>query len=139
MIDDTLEGLQGDIEDKVNNIAKLLIDLEGEEEAIKNEEERLCNRRTAIKVRRESIKKYLENELLKMNLNKVKTVLFTVTIQDNKPSVIADQYNEELKKYPDVWIKHEPTLDKNKIYTLLKVGGTLPGCELNQTKSIRIK
>lgn len=139
MIKDTLEGLKGEIEDKVDGIVKLLIKIEGEEKTIKTEEERLCARRTALKNRRESIKDYLENELVKANLDKVKTVLFTVTIQSNKPSVITDEQNEDLKRYPNLWVKHDPTVDKVKVYELLRNGVIIPGCELRQTKSIRIR
>lgn len=142
VIRDTLEGLEGELQDKVENIIKLMRSIEADEEGLKKEEERLHNRRIALHVRRENIKSYLESELLRNNIDKVKTNIASVWMQNNKPSVIVTDENcEELKKpeYKDVWIKHPDTLDKTKLYELLKQGYTIPGVSLHTNKSIRIR
>lgn len=141
-IRDTLEGLEGELQDKVDNIVKLMRGIEADEAGLKKEEERLYNRRVALQVRREHIKNYLETELLKNKIDKVKTSIASVWMQSNRPSVIiADENSEELKKpeYKDIWVKHPDTLDKNKIYELVKGGKTIPGVTLNTTRSIRIR
>jgi hypothetical protein len=116
--------------------------IEADEEGLKKEEERLHNRRIALQIRREHIKKYLENELSRNNIDKVKTSIASVWMQNNRPSVLVeDENSEELKKpeYKDIWVKHPDTLDKNKIYELVKGGKTIPGVTLNATRSIRIR
>jgi hypothetical protein len=140
-IKDTLEGLQGELEEKVDNIVKLMRSIEADEKALKAEEERLYNRRVALQIRRESIKTYLEGELLKNKIDKVKTAISTTWIQNNKPSVVIDETAPELKnpEYKDIWVSHPDTLDKTKVYELLKAGKVIPTAELKPSKSIRIR
>ena len=64
VLQDTMEGIEGEITDKAESIAKLMKSIEADENGIKAEEERLYARRTALKNRRESIKAYLESQLI---------------------------------------------------------------------------
>lgn len=136
LLQDTLEGLEGDIESKVEGTIKLIKSIEADEAGIKVEEERLYNRRKALENRRESIKKYLEGNLLAMGIDKVKTPLFTATIQNNPPSVKI--VNEHLinSMYFNI---PAPVIDKKLILLELKAGLTVEGVELQQTKSLRIR
>jgi hypothetical protein len=136
---DSLEGIKGEMLDKVENTVILMKSIEADEATIKKEEERLYNRRLALQNRRESIKKYLEETLIQSNISKVKTALFSVSIQANKKTVVVDESNEQLKEYRDVWVQHPDTIDKIKLYELLKSGKEISGAELKESKSLRIR
>jgi hypothetical protein len=136
---DTLESIECVIEEKVENIAKLINSISADENALKAEEERIHNRRMTIVNRKAAIKKYLQEQLERAKINKVKTSLFTVYTQNNRPSVVADENDERLKKYPEIWTKREDTLNKAKIYELLKEGKEIEGVSLSTTKSLRIR
>lgn len=135
-IQDTLEGIEGMITDKAENIAKLIKSIEADEQAIKAEEERLYNRRKALENRRLSIKSYLESQLIGANIDKIKGTMFTITIQNNPPSVqIADDAIVPEKYY----IPQPPKLDKKALLEDLKAGAIIEGISLQQTKGVRIR
>ena len=137
---DTLEGLEGEINDKVENMCKLMRSIEADEIALKAEEKRLAAKRMTLEDRRESIKDYMEKELIKVKIDKVKTPIFSVGFQNNKPSVEVDETKlEELKSEKEIWVQHPDTLDKNKCYELLKAGRVFDGLTLKTTRSIRIR
>ena len=87
----TLDNIQEDFEDKVENIGKFVLELKGTAEAIKVEEERLSKRQQAIVNNSEWLKNYLLAEMLATKILKVKRDVITVSVVDNPPSVeIAD-------------------------------------------------
>jgi replicative superfamily II helicase len=133
---DTLESLQDAIEDKVENIAKLIKNLEADAKIIKEEEQRLADRRRSIESKVARLKEYLQEQLEVAGLQKVKRATITVAIQNNPPSVeIADE-----KLIPsEFMIPQNPKIDKQAILERLKNGEMVPGCSLKQTKGVRIR
>lgn len=133
---DTLEALQGEIEEKAENIAKLIKNLEADAKIIKEEEQRLAERRRAIEAKVERLKAYLQEQLEVAGLQKVKRPTITVAIQANPPSVeIAD---EKLIS-SEFMIPQPAKIDKKAILERLKNGEIIPGCSLKQTKGVRIR
>lgn len=133
---DTLDSIVGEAEQKVENIVKWIRNLKGENTAIKEEETRLKNKRIANENKIKSLSLYLEDFLKNSGLTRIKTELFTITLQNNPPSV--DVYDATLipVKY---LIEQSPVVDKTMIKELLKQGEEIPGAELQQTKGLRIR
>ena len=136
VLQDTMEGIEGEITDKAESIAKLMKSIEADENGIKAEEERLYARRTALKNRRESIKAYLESQLIGAGIDKVKGTMFTVSIQNNPPSVNIQNDATVPDKY---YVPQPPKLDKKSLLDDLKSGAVYEGIELQQTKSLRVR
>ena len=139
---DTLESIEGDITDKAEDMAKLMKTIESDEVAIKAEEERLYNRRKALENRRESIKAYLEQQLISVGIEKVKGVVFTVSIQNNAPSLRIT--NEQVLKdwaygRKAYWTYKEPEISRKALLDDIKAGAEIPGAEIQQTKSLRVR
>lgn len=133
---DTLESLQDAIEEKAENIAKLVKNLESDAKIIKEEEQRLAERRHAIEAKIERLKTYLQEQLETAGIEKVKRPTITVAIQANPPSV--DVIDE--KAIPnDFLIPQAPKVDKRSILERLKKGEAIPGVTLKQTKGVRIR
>lgn len=135
-IQDTLEGIEGMIADKAESIAKLIKSIEADEQAIKAEEKRLYDRRKALENRRNSIKEYLETQLISAGIDKVKGTLFTISIQNNPPSVNIQDDATVPEKY---YIPQPPKLDKRALLDDLKAGAVYEGIEMIQTKGVRIR
>jgi superfamily II RNA helicase len=135
-IQDTLEGIEGMIADKAESIAKLIKSIEADEQAIKAEEDRLKARREALKNRRESIKEYLQNQLISAGIDKLKGTMFTVSIQNNPPSVQIAEGAKVPEKY---LIPQEAKVDKRALLDDLKAGAVYEGIEMIQTKGVRIR
>lgn len=142
MIQDTLESIEGDISYKIESLVKLMKTIQADEDAIKAEEERLYKRRDALKNRREGIKTYIESNMSVMGLDKLKTALFTVSMQNNAPSVkIINELelNEWAKGRAFYWITKPPELSKKALLEDMKSGVNIPGAEIQQTKSLRVR
>ena len=133
---DTLESIETAIEDKLNNIGKVLKNLEGEVAAYKTEEKRLADKRKVIENNIKNLKKYAEEAMITVGERNVKTPLFTFRIQKNAPSVHVLDEKLIPKNY---YVPVDPRLDKKSIMEMLKNNESIPGVELKQTESIRIQ
>jgi uncharacterized protein YlxW (UPF0749 family) len=132
---DTLESIEEEINDKAENIAKLIKNLNADVDALKTEEKRLADRRKSLENKVTHLKEYLQNQLEVAGLDKVKRPTLTVSIQNNPPSVkVLDE-----KLLSDYMIPQDPKLDKKAILTALKEGIEVSGAELQQTRGVRIQ
>lgn len=118
-IEDTLESLDFEIEDKAENYAKLIRNMEGGIEAIKHEEERLALKRRNLTNSIDRLKQNLMDSMNATGKRKIKTDLFQISIQKNGGAdpVIVDVPTDNLP-IELVIIKEEP--DKKAIAALLK-------------------
>lgn len=133
---DTLDSIIGEAEPKAENIVKWIRNLKGDNTAIKEEETRLKNKRIANENKIKSLGLYLEDFLKTSGLTRIKTELFTISLQNNPPSV--EIYDATLIP-PKYLIEQLPVVDKQVIKELLKQGEEIPGATLKQTKGLRIR
>jgi predicted nuclease with TOPRIM domain len=133
---DTLLSLEDAIEEKTENTAKLIKCLEADSKAIKEEEQRLADRRKALENRVADLKKYLFEQLEFAGLDKVKRPTITVSIQLNNPSV---EVLDESIIPSDYMIPQPASIDKKSILQALKDGAVIDGCQLKRTRGLRIK
>lgn len=133
---DTIEGLEGEIEDKADGYAKVMTQLKADAAALKAEEERLHARRSAIENNVQRMKDRLQQMMELTGKTKIKTTLFSYGIQANPPSVIIDDETKIPKKY---WIPQDPKLDKAAIKEMLTNGITCEYAHLSQGRSLRIR
>lgn len=133
---DTLAMLEDDIQTKAENTAKLYKQMLLEAAAVKAEEERLAKKRTSKEGAAKRLKEYLEFELEKSGMRKLKTELFSFNIQNNAPSVKIT--NEAAVPF-EYKTPQPDKIEKKLILEALKAGQTVPGAELFQGASLRIR
>jgi restriction endonuclease S subunit len=134
---DTLDAIEDAIEEKADNISRIMNELQATEEAIKAEVERLVGRSAIIKKQRESLKRYLQSAMESVGKDKFKTSFYSYTIKNNPPSVqIVD---ESLIPAEYIREKVERSPDKKAIAELLKANQEVAGCVLQQSKTLVIK
>lgn len=137
VLEDTLQSLEGAIEVKAENMAKFVLMLNADADAIDSEIKRLQARKAARLNRAERIKAYLKNQLEFIGKDKVQTPLMTVAIRKNPPSLVIDDVaaipTEYLTMIP---ARFEPT--KELIKESLKAGNEVPGAHLEQGTHLRI-
>ncbi|XZI43558.1 siphovirus Gp157 family protein (plasmid) [Clostridium perfringens] len=135
LIQNALKECQGDIEEKVDNIVKLIRNTESDIEGYKAEEKRLNARRKSLENTVTSLKNYLDSNLKALNLREVKTKLFSCKYQKSKASVeVLDQ-----EVIPREFIVTEEKVDKKKLYEALKAGQEVEGASLKEHESLRIR
>ena len=136
VLSDTLEALNGEIEEKADEYAKVIAELNAKAKTIKQEEDRLMDRRKAIENNARSIKKRLEQSMIAMNKKKIKTDLFSFNIQKNPPSLVIDKIDD----IPQEFLIPQPDkVDNDAIRTALKSGAKYNWCHLAQSESLRIR
>ena len=133
---DTLQSIDGAIEDKAENLAKVIKEMEATITTIANEVNRLQSKKQGVANRVSNLKTYLQGEMEKVNKTKIKGELFTVNIQNNPPSLLVNRTDNIPK---DFFIEQEPTLDKKALKEAVKNGEVIEGVALAQTRSLRIR
>ncbi|MEK4305885.1 siphovirus Gp157 family protein [Oceanobacillus sp. FSL K6-0251] len=135
-LQDTLDSINLAIEDKLENIGKVIRNLDGEIEMLKNEETRLADKRKALETNKKRLKMYVEEQLTLTGKDKVKAGLFSFSMQNNPPSVnILDE-----EGIPEIYqVEQKPKIDKKLLLSDLKNGNKINGAELKQGRSLRIR
>lgn len=136
VMQDTLDSIEDAIENKAENIAKLIRNLESDVTAYKEEEDRLKTKSQATENKVKWLKTYLEDNMKLIGKTKFKSGMFNFSIQKNPASVnITDE-----KIIPEEFlIQQPPKVDKTSLKEILKRGIEVPGAELKQTEGLRIR
>lgn len=134
-IEDTLEGIEYEIEEKAESYARVIRSLEEDANGLGNEIKRLTDKKNTINNNIRSMKKNLENHGGNRQ-RKFKTKLFSFRIQANPPSAKI----EDEAKLPEAYlIQQPPKIDKKSLLKDLKNGKEVEGAKLVQTESLRIQ
>ena len=133
---DTLEALTDAIEDKAENTAKVIKQLEANADMVANEIKRLSERKTTAENNAKQLKVYLQERLEKCGKSKIKGEIFTVAIQNNPQSV---EVLDESKIPAAYFIPQAPKLDRKELLAHLKAGEEIAGVAIKQTQSLRIR
>lgn len=127
-----LDATEADFHKKLENIGKLMLNLDAEIAGFKNEEKRLAISRQVKENLKEKLKAYVKEAMEETKNTKVKLDTFTFCIQKNPPSlnIVARE------KIPgEYFIELEPKLDSQNLLSDLKAGVSIPGAELENAKT----
>lgn len=127
-----------EIESKAQNIAYIIRGMESDTVAIKEEEKRLADRRKAIENRIKWLKDNIKEHMQLTNIDKIKTATVTIALQNNPPAVNITDQEQIPAKYLTV-IPEQYVADKKAIASAIKAGEGVPGAELTQGQSLRIR
>lgn len=133
---DTLDSIEEVFDDKVENIAKAIKEIEGQAEMIKAEKDRLAKREQTMRNNAKSMKRYMQDQMEAVGKRKVQGKLLTVAIQRNASSIRIESEENIPKEY---YVPQPDKLDKTHLKQELKQGVEIPGVELVQTESVRIR
>lgn len=130
---DTMEGIEGEFQEKGKAIAMVTLNIDGDLEAIQSQIDRLTERKRIITNRKESLKEYLRTNMEASGITKITHPLFTITCGKGKPTVVID----DEKAIPDEFINVKVTSapDKAMIAKAIKEGNEVPGAHSEIGKS----
>lgn len=139
IIRDAIVNNNEEIALKLENYAKFIKNTESDIAGLKAEELRLKDKRKALENTIDRMKKAMQDALILSGNNKVKSPLFTFSMQKNPPSVVMDE--QYIENIPEKYIIHpEPTIDRKALLDDLKSGVDLDGiAHIEQTESMRIR
>ncbi len=132
-IQDTLDGMQLEFNDKASSIVSLAESLQGDVSALDVEIKRLQARKKAITNNQDRLKEYLRHNMELSGITKIKSPLFSITL--GKATVTADVVDVDF--LPDEFVNTEVVIkaDKKAILKALKDGQEIPGAVLSTGKS----
>jgi hypothetical protein len=133
---DTLESLEFELEDKADNIACLIKSLEAESDAINAEADKLITRAKTKQVKADRLKEYLFNTFKVLGKDRIETARNVLQVKKNPPSVVLDDgfYHEDYVEYIET-----AKIDKNKLKEALKAGQAIDGARLETKERLVIK
>lgn len=133
---DTLDSINDAVEQKVENTAFVVKQLEANISVIDDEIKRLQAMKGTQTNNIKSLKLYLQESMEKVGLDKVQGKLIKIAIQNNPQSVEVLNENVIPKNY---FVEQKPKLDKKALLTDLKGGVQVEGVEIKQSRSLRIR
>lgn len=136
VLKDTMEGIDGEIEEKAENYAKVIRMLEANADGVDSEIKRLTILKKTLNNSVARMKKSLQSSMEATKKTKFKTALFSFGIQKNPSSLVIDDPSKVPEQY---LIPQDPKIDNAAIKAALKGGMELDFARLEQTKSLRIK
>jgi hypothetical protein len=139
VIRDTLEGLQGDLQVKTTNVAKFVLGLEAEAEAIEAAAEAIHQRGVRRKKRADSIRTYLLLQMQAAGVSKVECPEFTIAIRKNPQAVEIDELATVPEQYMFTPEPTPPRPDKKLLAAALKAGEQIPGVWLKTGEHLSIR
>lgn len=133
---DTLEALNMEREEAIENICKWRADVLADIAGYKAEINRLSERKQHAEKLVERLQNYMYSALQAAGQRKIKAGTFTVSIAKSTPAVhITDE-----KAIPAEYFKQPaPVLDKTKLKEALRTGQQVPGAELVQGEHLNIR
>lgn len=136
---DTMEGIEGAIEDKAENYAKVIRTLEGDAAACDAESKRLRNKKQTIENNIKRMKAALQMAMEATGKRKFKTQLFSFNIQKNPAAVVVDE--QYIENIPERFlVRKDPEINRKAIKDAITAGEDLEGiAHLEQTESLRIR
>lgn len=129
---DTLEGLDGVFDDKADNVACVIKSLNAEAMAIKEECDKLAERKKAKENTAQRLKDYLSVQMIALGKTKLETARNVLSFRKSEAVVIVGDVPEKFLK-----VKTEP--DKTAIKAALKSGEDVPGAQIEQREGLVIK
>lgn len=130
---DTIESMM--VEDKIQDVCKVIRNLEARASAFKEEAARLTAKQKAAENGVKKLKDRLTNFLQVTDAKKVESGLFTVSLRSSTVCEITDA-----NQIPaDYYTTPQPTVSTSAVKDALKQGIDVPGARLTQNPYVLIK
>lgn len=141
---DTLDSVDGEMEDKLANCGAFIKQLAAEADALDAEIKSLRQRSAAKKREIDSFKAYMMACMESADVKKVDQPLAKLTIRQNTESVeVADEKNfiewAMMNDRDDLLRYSMPDINKTAVKDAIRSGAEIPGAQLVRTKSLIIK
>jgi hypothetical protein len=138
-IRDTLEGLEGEVAQKMEGCLAIARNLEATADQIRAAEAHMVGRRKALESRAEWLKGYVKANMERSGITKIECPWFRASIVKNPSAVVIDSLGEIPPGYINYPPPPEPRPDKAQIAADLKAGIDVPGAHLQHSTRLDIK
>lgn len=131
------EEMKNLLSNKSDAIIKFVKNMDSDITVLKEEEKRLKERREKLEKKKEWLKNYLMENMLKLGYTKVESTYGTLSTRKSKSTIINENI---IAKDPRYWsIETKDKFDKNKIKKLIESGEEIVGAYIQENTSVVIK
>lgn len=138
-VNDTLESLSGELEDKAINVAKFIRNMEATADAIKAAEAEMAKRRKALENRIAWLKGYLKSSMEATGITRIECPYFRLSIAKNPASLDLFDTSAVPDEYRRTEIVTTEHIDKAAIKAALANGQVIQGARLINGTRLVIK
>lgn len=138
-VNDTLEGLSGELEDKAVNVAKFLRNMEASAETIKAAEASMAKRRKALEEKVKWLKDYIKSNMEATGISKIECPYFKLSIAKNPAALELFDTEAIPDEYKQIEIMSVEHIDKAAIKAALTKGRAIPGARLTNGTRLSIR
>lgn len=143
VFEDTLEALDGEIDESIDGLCSIIKILDIQSAGIKAEADRLAKRAKAKAARRDRLKAFLSDMMKKVGRDKFENTHHNVRFNKGSKLVFTDPerlFDWLTEHYPDkVTVETVRNADKNDLKALAKAGVEIPFTATEVTMSINVK
>lgn len=125
------------LSNKADAIIKFVKNIDSDVEVLKVEEKRLKERRERLEKKKEWMKNYLMENMLKLGYAKVETAYGTISTRKSKSTVVNEGIIPKDERYWSVETKDK--FDKTKIKKLIESGEEILGAYIQENVSVILK
>lgn len=131
------EEMKNLLSNKSDAIIKFVKNMDSDITVLKEEEKRLKERREKLEKKKEWLKNYLMENMLKLGYTKVESTYGTLSTRKSKSTIINENI---IAKDPRYWsVETKDKFDKNKIKKLIESGEEIVGAYIQENISVVIK
>ena len=128
-LQDTLDGLEGDLQAKAEGLLSYVANIGSDVSAIDTEIKRLQARKKVMTNRQDSLREYLRFNMVQGDIKKISCPLFTISLR--KPvDVVEIDGSIPTELLPKEYLNWSVSINKMKIKSDLKAGKDVPGARL---------
>lgn len=138
-IADTFETLSGEFEEKADNIACIIKELEAQAEAIKVQENILNARRLTKEANAKRLKELLSSQMQRIGKDKIDTDRNLISFRKSTALVIQDEEDFKQRNRDLCSVEEKVTIPRKAITDLLKSGAEVYGATLETRRNLQIK
>lgn len=140
-IDDTLEGMEGELVEKCQNVLAYALNLEAEAKALKEIEANVARRRKAKESQAEHMRKYLMENMAKSGITEIRALdnsfIAKLYIGRDESVVIDDESVIPMDYKREIPVSYQP--EKTLIKKAIKDGFDVPGAHIVRKDQLKIK
>lgn len=142
VIRDTLDALEGELQEKATNVAMFIRNLESTADQIDAAAAKMKQRAERLRKRGESLNAYLLLNMQVTGITKIESPWFTLAVRKNPPAVVIDdasQIPEAYLRTPEPAPPPVSAPDKKAIAAAFKDGEDVPGCHIFVGERLEVK
>jgi hypothetical protein len=139
VIADTLEALTGDFDVKAIQVAKFILSLEANADAVKEAAKATADRAARIQKRADSIRAYLQFHMEALQRPHIEDIEITLKLKKNPPAVVI---TDEHAIPAQFWVEPElppKRLDKKAIKAAIQAGDRVDGAYIEAGERLDIR